>query len=95
MYSSGPCSKTAGEEPVLSVTFTPDDTANYNSVTSTTTINVFKATPAVSWANPADITYGTVLGVTQLNATATVPGSFVYSVAPGTCSTPVRARPSP
>jgi cytolysin (calcineurin-like family phosphatase) len=34
---------------------------------------------AISWANPADIFYGTPLSSLQLNATATVPGTFVYT----------------
>ena len=41
-------------------------------------------TPTITWANPADITYGTALSATQLDATATVPGSFVYTPATGT-----------
>ena len=52
--------------------------------TTTVTINVTKATPTITWANPADITYGTALGATQLNATADVPGTFVYTPAAGT-----------
>jgi len=40
--------------------------------------------PTVRWANPADITYGTPLGTTQLDATASVPGSFVCGPALGT-----------
>jgi photosystem II stability/assembly factor-like uncharacterized protein len=40
-------------------------------------------TPAIAWAAPAAITYGTALGATQLNATATVAGTFSYSPAPG------------
>ena len=38
----------------------------------------------VSWPDPADITYGTVLGKTQLDATASVPGTFSYTPALGT-----------
>ena len=41
-------------------------------------------TPVLTWANPADITYGTALGATQLDATASVPGSFIYTPAAGT-----------
>ena len=41
-------------------------------------------TPAVTWANPADITYGTALGADQLDATSNVPGTFTYSAAAGT-----------
>jgi len=38
-----------------------------------------KAMPAITWTNPADIVYGTTLNSTQLNAAASVPGTFVYS----------------
>ena len=70
---------------VLSVDFTPTDSTNYNSVLGTTvTIDVNKATPTVTWANPTTITYGTALSGTQLNATASVPGTFVYTPAAGT-----------
>src|SRR5439155_16140122 len=41
------------------------------------------ATPTIAWATPSDIVYGTALGVTQLNATADVPGTFTYSPAEG------------
>jgi sugar lactone lactonase YvrE len=40
--------------------------------------------PTITWANPAAITYGTPLSADQLNATASVPGSFSYSPPPGT-----------
>jgi len=40
---------------------------------------VLKATPTIAWTSPADIIYGTVLSGTQLNATASIPGSFVYT----------------
>src|SRR4029079_18979260 len=75
---------TAGSSQTLSVTFTPTDAANYTVATKTTTINVLKATPVITWATPADITYGTALGATQLNASANVPGSFVYNPIAGT-----------
>jgi len=47
------------------------------------------ATPTLAWTDPADITYGTPLSDTQLNATATynstpVPGTFIYSQPSGT-----------
>ena len=57
----------------------------YGSVTSTAaTLTVNKVTPTITWANPAAITYGTALGATQLNATASAPGSFVYIPVAGT-----------
>jgi len=47
------------------------------------------ASPTLTWTNPAGITYGTALSLTQLNATATygstnVPGTFTYSSPAGT-----------
>ncbi len=43
-----------------------------------------KATPTITWATPAGIMYGTALTSAQLDATASVPGTFVYSPAAGT-----------
>jgi hypothetical protein len=40
--------------------------------------------PVITWANPADIVYGTPLSATQLDATASVPGTFTYTPAEGT-----------
>ena len=72
----------------LSVLFTPTDAADYNTVTQTVSIVVGKATPTVTWANPAAIVYGTALSATQLNATASVPGTFTYTPAAGTVLQP-------
>ena len=68
----------------LSATFTPTDTDDYTTATATVSINVVQATPTITWSNPADITYGTPLGGTQLDATANVAGTFVYTPASGT-----------
>jgi len=43
---------------------------------------VGQATPIITWATPAPISYGTALSGTQLNATASVPGAFVYALPP-------------
>ena len=43
-----------------------------------------KKDPVISWENPADITYGTLLSTIQLNATADVSGTFIYTPAIGT-----------
>jgi RHS repeat-associated protein len=40
--------------------------------------------PAITWRTPAPITYGTALSATQLNATASVAGTFAYTPAAGT-----------
>ena len=53
------------------------------SVSAPLSFNVAKAQPTISWANPADITYGTALSAAQLNATADVPGTFIYTPAAG------------
>ena len=45
--------------------------------------NYVETAASVSWSTPAPIVYGTALGAAQLTATANVPGSFVYSPAPG------------
>ena len=39
--------------------------------------------PTITWATPAAITYGTALGPAQLDATASVPGTFTYVVPRG------------
>ena len=74
----------AGNDQTLSVSFTPTDTTDYTTATKTATINVDKAMPFITWANPADITYGTALSSTQLDATASVPGNFSYTPGAGT-----------
>ena len=74
---------TAGTQ-TLSVTFTPTDATDYASVTQTVQIVVNKATPSITWSAPAAIAYGTALSSTQLDATSTIPGTFVYSPAAGT-----------
>jgi CSLREA domain-containing protein len=43
-----------------------------------------KGTPTLIWTNPGDIIYGTALDSSQLNATASVPGSFDYTPTAGT-----------
>src|SRR4029077_12401656 len=68
----------AGAGQSLSVTFTPTDAANYTTRTAGATISVAKAPPTITWATPSGITYGTALSSTQLNATASVPGTFAY-----------------
>ena len=61
--------------------------------TAGTTINVLKATPTITWPTPANISYGTPLGNTQLDATASaivngqsvsVAGVYTYGTPAGT-----------
>ncbi len=64
-------------------TFT-DSTGNYNPASGTVTDAIDKATPTVTWANPAAIPYGTLLTNTQLTATGSVPGTLSYNPPAGT-----------
>lgn len=73
---------TAGTH-TLSTTFTPTDAADYTTASDTISIVVAQATPVITWATPASISYGTALSAVQLNATASVPGTFTYSPAAG------------
>lgn len=43
-----------------------------------------KSTPSLTWSRPDAIPYGTALSSTQLNASASVPGSFTYTPPAGT-----------
>jgi hypothetical protein len=75
----------AGSGQTLSVHFVPTDTTDYNTPSDKTVlINVTKATPTITWSNPPDIEYGIALSATQLNATASVGGTFAYSPAADT-----------
>lgn len=67
-----------------SVTFTPNDAVDYASPPpGSVSVVVNQATATLTWATPASISYGTALSATQLNATASVPGTFVYTPAAG------------
>jgi hypothetical protein len=52
--------------------------------TTAATLTVSKLTPVITWSNPADILFGGALGSAQLNATANVAGTFVYTPPAGT-----------
>jgi Flp pilus assembly CpaE family ATPase len=65
---------------VLTAVFTPADTANYKTVEASVTLTVTPAAPIdIAWLAPAAIAYGTPLSSLQLNATASIPGTFLYS----------------
>src|SRR3984885_8733814 len=68
----------------LSAVFTPTDSKTYSAATASVQLKVNQAAPAITWAQPAPVTAGATLGATQLDATANVPGSFMYSPAAGT-----------
>jgi hypothetical protein len=58
--------------------------ADYNLVTVDGTLTVTQATPIITWAMPAAITYGTALSATQLDATTSLLGKFAFSPTSGT-----------
>ena len=71
------------ERITLSVIFTPADSANYATAQVAVSLEVAKAMPVIAWPNPDPIPYGALLSTAQLSATASVPGTFDYSPAPG------------
>ena len=52
--------------------------------TASATLTITPSAPVITWQQPADVSAGTVLSATQLNATANVPGTFTYNPAAGT-----------
>ncbi len=83
-YSPGVGSTPGAGNNLLSVTFTPSDTTHYRTGSAVVNLSVARAVPVVSWAAPSALSYGTPLSSTQLNASASVPGTFVYTPAAGT-----------
>jgi Flp pilus assembly CpaE family ATPase len=67
----------------ISVTFAPADAAGYTTAQAAVTLTVTKATPAIAWPTPAPIVYGGAINSIQLNATASVPGKFVFTPGDG------------
>jgi hypothetical protein len=73
----------AGSHTLL-VIFTPTDGASYSRAEAMVSLTVIRATPSIAWPTPEKIPYGTLLSDSQLNATASVPGTFAYTPGPGT-----------
>jgi N-acetylneuraminic acid mutarotase len=76
-----------------SVTFIPTDTTDYTGASGSVQLIVNKTTPTITWPAPANVSAGTALSSTQLDATfswtvvgstVTVPGNPVYLPASGT-----------
>lgn len=58
--------------------------SNYTITFVPGSLTITKATPLITWSNPASITQGIALGSLQLNATANAPGTFSYTPPSGT-----------
>jgi len=73
-----------GTDP-LTVTYAPDaaSSSTYNSATGSASVTI-QGYPVITWPTPATISYGTALSATQLDATASVAGSFTYAPPSGT-----------
>jgi Flp pilus assembly CpaE family ATPase len=78
-YNPGPGALLAAGEHTLSVSYTPDPTTKYLPTSSAVTLTVSKSTPSVMWPAPERIRHGTALNRVQLNATASVPGTFTFT----------------
>ena len=78
-----PCSA-AGNGQTLSVTFTPTDTTDYTTAGHHGDHQRRAGRAGDHLGRPGGITYGTALSSAQLDATASVPGTFAYSPAAGT-----------
>jgi MinD-like ATPase involved in chromosome partitioning or flagellar assembly len=82
-YSPGVGAVLAVGEHTPLVTFRPRDNEDYPSVQTAVTLSVAMARPTISWNPPATISAGTALSADELNATASVPGTFSYKPALG------------
>jgi hypothetical protein len=57
---------------------------NYSAASVSASLVITRATPVLTWPAPPSITYGTALDGGSLNASASVPGTFIYTPAAGT-----------
>ncbi len=83
VYNPGPGAVLAAGEHTPSLVFTPSNLSDYTPVQVVVPLSVARATPAISWPAPQAINSATPLGTAQLNARASVPGTFAYSLAAG------------
>lgn len=94
VYSPAPGTLLAPGTYTLSVTCTPVNGSLYEPVTGTVTLEVkkVKGKPRIIWFNPSPITNPAPLTGTQLNAVASVAGTYEYNPAAGTVLAPGRHK---
>ena len=80
-------SGTASATSAGSYSVTATANSNYTGTSGVQSWTIAKANPVITWGTPAAITYGTPLSATQLDATASVAGTFSYSPPMGTVLT--------
>jgi hypothetical protein len=84
VYSPAAASTPKAGTETLSATCTPTDATDYTTATANVLLVVNQAVPTITWPTPAAIPYPTALSSTQLDATASVPGTFAYNPIAGT-----------
>jgi hypothetical protein len=66
------------------VSFIPADSVNYTPAKTSVSLTVTEIIPpSITWLDPHSISYGTALSAEQLNASSSIPGSFIYGPAAG------------
>jgi hypothetical protein len=81
--SSGLISGTPTQSGTFSVTLSAVNGTGTGTAILTLTVTG-QTTPSISWSTPAALTYGTALSSTQLDASTSISGTFVYTPAAGT-----------
>ncbi len=76
-YASSTTPPTNAGDYTASASF--DGDATHAASSNSADFSIAQATPVITWSDPAEITYGTALSSTQLDATADVPGTFSYT----------------
>ncbi len=82
--ANGPIASPNGQYVQYRASLTSTDPALTPVIESVTITYGNVLTPTITWSDPADISYGTSLSAIQLNATASVPGTFTYTPDMGT-----------
>jgi hypothetical protein len=84
--AGAPATAAVGNDPIVpsAAVFSAGSAGNYAMTYASGTLTITPATPTISWRQPAATTQGTPLGPAQLDATASVPGTFTYAPAAGT-----------
>ena len=83
-FNYNPSNIPASTIPYTITYFYPGDASVPAATNSSTTLTVTQVQPLISWSNPVPIAEGTPLTFNQLNATANLPGNFIYNPTSGT-----------